>query len=60
MKIPMRKLISRFLQNQSGTTAIEYGLIASLIAITVIGGMSRIGQTELTSTFAKVNAAFTG
>jgi len=60
MKISMRKFIYRFLQSQSGTTAIEYGLIASLVAITIVGGLSRIGNTELSVTFARVNAAFTG
>jgi pilus assembly protein Flp/PilA len=58
MKMSMRKFICRFLKSRSGVTAIEYGLIASLIAVTIVGAVSRIGTTELSSTFAKINAAF--
>ena len=49
----MTKFISRFAKNESGATAIEYGLIAALIAvalITVLGLMS----TQLKATFQKV------
>ena len=49
----MTKFISRFAKDESGATAIEYGLIAALIAvalITVLGTMS--GQ--LKATFTKV------
>ncbi len=49
----MTKFISRFAKDESGATAIEYGLIAALIAvalITVLGPMS--GQ--LKATFTKV------
>jgi pilus assembly protein Flp/PilA len=35
----MQKLIQRFCTDQGGATAIEYGLIAGLIALVVIGGM---------------------
>jgi pilus assembly protein Flp/PilA len=34
----------KFLKNKSGATAIEYGLIAALIAVAVIGGVSALGQ----------------
>jgi pilus assembly protein Flp/PilA len=37
------KSIGRFLKNKSGATAIEYGLIAALIAVAVIGGVSQLG-----------------
>ncbi|MFA4938696.1 Flp family type IVb pilin [Brevundimonas sp.] len=49
----MTKFISRFAKDESGATAIEYGLIAALIAvalITVLGTMS----TSLKATFTKV------
>jgi pilus assembly protein Flp/PilA len=39
MKIP----IFSFLKNKSGATAIEYGLIAALISVVIIGTVSRIG-----------------
>ena len=35
---------SRFLKDESGATAIEYGLIASLIAIAIIGGATALGS----------------
>ncbi|MEJ1159576.1 Flp family type IVb pilin [Prosthecomicrobium sp. N25] len=35
---------ARFLKDESGATAIEYGLIASLIAIAVIAGASALGN----------------
>jgi pilus assembly protein Flp/PilA len=46
----MKKLAARFLKDQSGATAIEYGLIAGLIAVVIIGAVTRIG-TSLTSKF---------
>ena len=39
----MTKLIARFAKNESGATAIEYGLIAALIAVVIITGLSAIG-----------------
>ena len=41
----MRTLGKRFLQDESGATAIEYGLIASLITIGIIAGASNIGKS---------------
>lgn len=54
----MTKFISRFAKDESGATAIEYGLIAALIAvalITVLGTMS----TSLKGTFQKVSDKLT-
>jgi pilus assembly protein Flp/PilA len=45
----MAKMI-KFLKNTKGATAIEYGLIAALIAVAAIGAMSGIG-TKLGTTF---------
>ena len=47
------KNVVRFLKNKSGATAIEYGLIAALIAVAVIGGVSSLGSNANT-TFSKV------
>jgi pilus assembly protein Flp/PilA len=44
------KLVSRFLKNESGATAIEYGLIASLVAVAAIAAMTTVG-TKLTGMF---------
>ncbi|MBN8647148.1 MAG: Flp family type IVb pilin [Caulobacterales bacterium] len=41
----MKKLINRFMKNEAGATAIEYGLIAALIAVVLIGAVSRLGNT---------------
>jgi pilus assembly protein Flp/PilA len=60
MKISMRAFIRSFIKDRSGVTGIEYGLIASLVAITIVGAVSNIGQTELKTTFVKVNAGLTG
>lgn len=51
----MNTIFSRFLRDDSGATAIEYGLIAALIAVIIIAGITDIG-TSLNATFAKVVA----
>ena len=51
----MNKLFARFAKNESGATAIEYGLIASLISVAIIGALTTIGS-KLTSTFTTVGA----
>ena len=45
--------LKRFLSNHSGATAIEYGLIAALIAVVIIGAITTVG-TNLTGTFTSV------
>jgi pilus assembly protein Flp/PilA len=40
-------MIRRFLKDERGTTAIEYGLIASLIVVAVIGGITAVGQASV-------------
>ena len=47
------KNVVRFLKNKSGATAIEYGLIAALIAVAVIGGVSSLGSNA-NATFGTV------
>lgn len=48
------KMIKKIFKNENGATAIEYGLIASLIAVAAITAMSTLG-TNLTTTFNKVS-----
>lgn len=50
----MRSLLNRILRHERGATAIEYGLIAALIAIAAIGAMSSLG-TKLGNNFNKVS-----
>ena len=47
---------NRFLKDESGATAIEYGLIAALIAVTIIAALQAVSD-ELTSLFGRVSAA---
>jgi pilus assembly protein Flp/PilA len=47
--------IKRFLRNESGATAIEYGLIAAGISVAIIGVVTAVG-TGLTGTYGKVSA----
>lgn len=44
----MTKLLSRFIKDESGATAIEYGLIAALIALAIITGATQIGSNLAT------------
>ncbi|WP_298686404.1 Flp family type IVb pilin [uncultured Sphingomonas sp.] len=44
----------KFLKNNKGATAIEYGLIAALIAVAAISAMTTLG-TNLQKTFSKVS-----
>lgn len=45
--------VKRFLKDESGATAIEYGLIAALIAVAIITAATNVG-TELVTTFTRV------
>jgi pilus assembly protein Flp/PilA len=49
----MKKIFSRLMKDESGATAIEYGLIAALISVAIIGGASLVG-TNLEALFQKI------
>lgn len=49
----------QFLRDEEGVTAIEYGLIAALIAVVIIAAVKLVG-TELDKTFDKVGTALQG
>ena len=49
----MRAFFSNLIKNQSGVTAIEYALIAALIAVAAIAAFSLLG-TNLSSTFSNI------
>lgn len=55
----MSKFINRFIKDESGATAIEYGLIAALIAVVIIGALQTIG-TNLDTKFDQVGTAVAG
>jgi pilus assembly protein Flp/PilA len=50
----MRTILRNFWNNQSGATAIEYGLIAALIAVVIITGVTAVG-TKLSTTFTNIS-----
>ncbi len=52
----MTKFVSRFLKDESGATAIEYGLIAALIAVVIITGVTAVGS-KLNTQFNNIAAA---
>jgi pilus assembly protein Flp/PilA len=49
-------IFKKFIQNTKGATAIEYGLIAALIAVAAIGAMQGIGS-KLSTTFNNASAS---
>ncbi|HLJ52426.1 MAG TPA: Flp family type IVb pilin [Rhizomicrobium sp.] len=52
----MNNLFARFVRDESGATAIEYGLIAALIAVVIIGAVTAVG-TKLSTTFTTVSTS---
>lgn len=51
-------LVSKYVSDESGATAIEYGLLAALIGIAIIGG-ARLFSTRLTEQFGFVSNTLT-
>lgn len=56
MELPMKNVLVRFVKDEAGATAIEYGLIAAGISVAIIAVVQGIG-TNLNTTFSKVKAA---
>ncbi len=49
----MKSLARSFVRNESGATAIEYGLIAALISVVIIGALATVG-TNLSAKFNQI------
>jgi pilus assembly protein Flp/PilA len=49
----MKNLVLHFLRDDAGATAIEYGLIAALIAVVIIGAVQLVGS-NLNTTFSTI------
>jgi pilus assembly protein Flp/PilA len=49
----MQRLVSLFVRDESGATAIEYGLIAALISVVIIGVLATVG-TNLSAKFQEI------
>lgn len=52
----MKKLFERFAKDESGATAIEYGLIAGLIGVVIITAVTNVG-TSISAKFNNVSSA---
>jgi pilus assembly protein Flp/PilA len=52
----MKNLLARYAKDESGATAIEYGLIAALVAVVIITALTTLGE-NLTATFDSVAGA---
>jgi pilus assembly protein Flp/PilA len=55
----MKTLFTRFAKDESGATAIEYGLIAALISVVIITAVTTVG-TSLSTTFNTVATKLSG
>lgn len=53
------KFVRKMFKNEEGATAIEYGLIAALIAVAAIVAMGQLGNT-LSNTFTQVESSMAG
>ncbi|MDR3512172.1 MAG: Flp family type IVb pilin [Caulobacteraceae bacterium] len=51
----MSKFVTRFMKDESGATAIEYGLIVALIAVVIITAVTTVG-TNLSAKFNTINS----
>jgi pilus assembly protein Flp/PilA len=56
MELVMKNLVKRFLKDESGATAIEYGLIAAGISVVIIAVVQGVGS-NLKATFTSVQTA---
>ena len=54
----MTNHVKRFIKNDSGATAIEYGLIAAGIAVAILTAVSAVG-TDLSGLFGRISAKLT-
>jgi pilus assembly protein Flp/PilA len=56
MELDMKNLIARFVKDESGATAIEYGLIAAGISLAIIAVVNGLG-TNLNTKFSNINSS---
>ncbi|MCF7645760.1 Flp family type IVb pilin [Bacillus subtilis] len=55
----MKAIFKRFRKNEDGATAIEYGLIAALIAVGIMVALTTLG-TDLSDLFGRISGKLTG
>jgi pilus assembly protein Flp/PilA len=56
MELNMKSLVKRFVKDESGATAIEYGLIAAGISVAIIAAVQGLGS-KVSGTFTTVSTA---
>ena len=54
--LTLPKFLRRFINDERGVTALEYGLIAGLVAVVIVTSVSSLGN-KLANTFATITAA---
>jgi pilus assembly protein Flp/PilA len=54
----LTRFIQKFVRDEEGVTAIEYGLIAALIAVVIIAAVTIVG-TQLNAVFTRIGGALT-
>ena len=54
----MQTIMARFIKDESGATAIEYGLLAALIGVAIVAGATTVGE-QLNSGFTKTGGTLT-
>jgi pilus assembly protein Flp/PilA len=59
LETDMTAIFARFLKDESGATAIEYGLIASLIALAIVTGATALGG-QISTTFTNIGTKLKG
>ncbi len=52
----MKNFVARFIRNESGATAIEYGLIAAIVSVGIIAALTGL-KSNLQTTFNKIGTA---
>ncbi|MEQ9727348.1 Flp family type IVb pilin [Pseudomonas sp. WHRI 8822A] len=57
--IILREKIRSFLKNEEGASAIEYSIIAALIAVVIVSGATAVG-TDINSVFGSISSALQG
>lgn len=57
--IILREKIRAFFKNEEGASAIEYSIIAALIAVVIVGGATTVG-TDIDNVFSSISTALQG
>ena len=53
----MHKVMQRFVRDENGATAIEYGMIAGLVIVAIVGAIMAVGQGVANTLYANIQTA---